>query len=95
MELRFVKPEILQAYSAPPIVITQELPARKVTELKPGVYILDFAENFAGGVRLKTRGPAGTKKRASERKEPADAREEAPVVVDPPEVTQSQGFARR
>jgi len=61
VELGFVKPEILQAYPAPPIVVTQELPARTVTQLKPGVYIFDFAENFAGVVRLKTKGPAGAK----------------------------------
>lgn len=61
VELGFVEPEKLQAYSAPPIMVTQELPARKVTELKPGVHIFDLGENFAGVVRLKTKGPAGTK----------------------------------
>jgi len=61
VELGFVEPEKLQAYSAPPIMVTQELPARKVTELMPGVHIFDLGENFAGVVRLKTKGPAGTK----------------------------------
>jgi alpha-L-rhamnosidase len=61
VELGFVTPETIQAYPAPPIVITQELPAQKVTEHKPGVFIFDLGENFAGVVRLKTKGPAGTK----------------------------------
>ena len=61
VELGFMQPEKLQAYSAPPIVITQELAAKKVTEFKPGVHIFDFGENFAGVLRLKTKGPACTK----------------------------------
>ena len=61
VELGFVKPAVLQPYPAPPIAITQELAARKVTEHKPGVYIFDFGENFAGVVRLKTKGPAGAR----------------------------------
>jgi len=61
VELGFVTPETIQAYPAPPIVITQELPAQKVTEHKPGVFIFDLGENFAGVVRLRTKGPAGTK----------------------------------
>jgi alpha-L-rhamnosidase len=61
VELGFVKPGKIQAYSAPPILITQELAARKVTEYKPGVHIFDLGENFAGVVRLRTKGPAGTR----------------------------------
>jgi len=61
IQLGFVKPAILQAYPAPPIAITQELAARRVTEVKPGVHIFDLGENFAGVVRLKTKGPAGAK----------------------------------
>ncbi|MHC4704963.1 MAG: alpha-L-rhamnosidase N-terminal domain-containing protein, partial [Planctomycetota bacterium] len=55
VELGFVKPGKIQAYSAPPILITQELAARKVTEYKPGVHIFDLGENFAGVVRLRTK----------------------------------------
>ena len=61
MELGFVRPKHIQPYSAPPIRVTEELPARKITEHKPGVYIFNLGENFAGVVRLKTRGAAGTK----------------------------------
>ncbi len=55
------RPPRLQAYAAPPIRVTQELPAQRLTEPKPGVYIFDFGQNFAGNVRLKVKGPAGTK----------------------------------
>ncbi len=60
MDLGFVKPPKLQAYSAPPIRITQELPAKRVTEPKPGVYVFDLGQNFAGVTRLKVMGAAGT-----------------------------------
>ena len=33
----------------------------KITEPKPGVYVFDLGQNFAGFARLKVRGPAGTK----------------------------------
>jgi alpha-L-rhamnosidase len=61
VELGFQKPARLAAYTAPPIRVTEELPAKKVTERKPGVYIFDFGQNFAGNVRLKVKGAAGTK----------------------------------
>jgi alpha-L-rhamnosidase len=61
MELGFQKPPVLQAYAAPAIRVTQELKARRVTEPKPGVYIFDLGQNFAGVVRLKVKAPAGTR----------------------------------
>ena len=61
VDLGFQAPPRLQAYSAPPIRITQELPARKVTQPKPGAYLFDFGQNFAGNVRLRIKGPPGTK----------------------------------
>jgi len=61
VELGFQKPKRLQAYCAPPIRVTQELPARRLTEPKPGVYIFDLGQNFAGIIRLKVTGPAGTR----------------------------------
>ncbi len=60
VELGFQRPSRLQAYAAPPIRITESLPARRLTEPKPGVFIFDFGQNFAGIVRLKVKGPAGT-----------------------------------
>jgi hypothetical protein len=32
------------AYTAPPIRITEELPAKKITEPKPGAFIFDLGE---------------------------------------------------
>jgi alpha-L-rhamnosidase len=61
VELGFQKPLRLQAYPGPPIRITQELPARNITEPAPGVFIFDLGQNFAGIIRLKVKGPAGTK----------------------------------
>ncbi|HWQ90581.1 MAG TPA: family 78 glycoside hydrolase catalytic domain, partial [Clostridia bacterium] len=60
VELGFQQPPVLQAYSAPPIRVTQELAACAVSEPKPGVYIYDLGQNFAGIIRLKLKGPAGT-----------------------------------
>ena len=53
----------LHAQTAPPIRITKTLTAQKITESKPGVYIVDFGQNFAGWVRLHVKGAAGTKVR--------------------------------
>ncbi|MBI5690548.1 MAG: glycoside hydrolase family 78 protein [Verrucomicrobia bacterium] len=61
VDLGFVRPARLQWYAAPPIQVTQELPARRLTEPKPGVYIFDLGQNFAGVVRLKVKGAAGTR----------------------------------
>ena len=60
VELGFQKPPKMQFYAAQPIRITQELPAKKITEPKPGVFIFDLGQNFAGVIRLKIKGSAGT-----------------------------------
>ena len=44
----------------PPIRATKILKPIKITEPKPGVYLFDFGQNFAGVPRLKVKGPAGT-----------------------------------
>jgi alpha-L-rhamnosidase len=61
VDLGFTKPGRMQAYAAPPIRVTQELPAKAITEPKPGIYIFDLGQNFAGNVRLKVQGAAGTR----------------------------------
>ena len=61
IELGFQRPPKMQAYAAPPIRATQELKAQRLTEPKPGVYIFDLGQNIAGVIRLKVKGPAGTK----------------------------------
>lgn len=43
----------------PAIEITRRLPAKKVTQLAPGVHVVDFGQNFAGWIHLKVRGEAG------------------------------------
>ena len=61
VNIGFVAPPVIDAYAAQPIRVTQELPARSVREQRPGVFVFDMGQNFAGVVRLKTSAPAGTK----------------------------------
>ncbi len=63
VNLGFVRPAKMQAYAAPAIRVTQELPAKSIAEPSPGVYIFDLGQNFAGVARLKVKGSAGTKLR--------------------------------
>ncbi len=51
---------VLSAQSAEPIRVTQTLKPRDISEPKPGVYVFDFGQNFAGWCRLKVTGPRGT-----------------------------------
>ncbi|MGI5227572.1 family 78 glycoside hydrolase catalytic domain [Actinoallomurus sp. CA-142502] len=51
----------LTARADPPIEVTQTLHAKKISEPKPGVYVVDLGTNFAGWERLRVSGPAGTK----------------------------------
>ncbi len=53
----------LVAQDAPPIRITKTLKVAKVTQPKPGVFIHDFGQNFAGEVRLRVKGKAGDRVR--------------------------------
>jgi len=53
----------LQAQTAPPIRVTRTLKPVKLTEPKPGVWIFDLGQNFAGWARLRVQGPAGTRVR--------------------------------
>lgn len=43
----------------PPVRVTKILKPVKMTEPKPGVYLFDMGQNFAGVPRLKLKGPAG------------------------------------
>ncbi|NEW85503.1 MAG: family 78 glycoside hydrolase catalytic domain, partial [Mariniphaga sp.] len=45
----------------PPVRATRILKSLKMTEPKPGVYLFDFGQNFAGVSRLYVKGSAGTK----------------------------------
>ncbi|NOY58314.1 MAG: family 78 glycoside hydrolase catalytic domain, partial [Calditrichaeota bacterium] len=53
--------DILQAQPQPPIRITRLIKPAALTQPKPGVFIFDMGQNFAGWVRLRVKGPAGTK----------------------------------
>ncbi|MRG44143.1 Bacterial alpha-L-rhamnosidase [Chitinophaga sp. SYP-B3965] len=52
---------ILTPQMQPPIRVTKVVKPVSINEIKPGVFILDMGQNFAGVVRLKVKGPAGTK----------------------------------
>lgn len=43
-----------------PVRVAKELPARKVTEPSPGVFVFDLGQNMVGSVRLRLSGDAGT-----------------------------------
>jgi alpha-L-rhamnosidase len=45
----------------PPIRITKVVKPIQITEFKPGVFIVDMGQNFAGVARLKVKGKSGTK----------------------------------
>jgi len=51
----------LRAQDAPPIRVTRVLKPVKLTESKPGINIFDLGQNFAGWIRLRVQGPAGTR----------------------------------
>ncbi len=51
----------LEAHPGTPIRRMEEVPARKVTEPKPGVYVVDLGQNIVGWVRLRASGNAGQK----------------------------------
>lgn len=61
VDLGFKAPPRLQAYSAPPIRVTGELAAQAITEPTNGVFIFDLGQNFAGIIRLRVKGEAGTR----------------------------------
>ncbi|WP_442484549.1 family 78 glycoside hydrolase catalytic domain [Aeoliella sp. SH292] len=50
---------VLEAHPAPPVVVFKEWQTDKITEPKPGVYVFDFGQNFAGVCRLAVRGKPG------------------------------------
>ncbi|HTI97414.1 MAG TPA: glycoside hydrolase family 78 protein [Dongiaceae bacterium] len=50
----------LVAQMMPPIKADQIIKPVKVTEPKPGVFVFDLGQNFAGFAELKVQGPAGT-----------------------------------
>jgi alpha-L-rhamnosidase len=51
----------LQAQPQPPVKVTAEIEPVALTEPKPGVFIFDMGQNFAGWVRLRFAAPAGSR----------------------------------
>jgi alpha-L-rhamnosidase len=51
----------LEAQAQPPIIITEEIRPVRISEPLPGVFIVDFGENFAGWIRLQVKALRGTK----------------------------------
>jgi alpha-L-rhamnosidase len=50
---------VVQAHPGPPVCALTEFKARNVKEPKPGVFVFDLGQNFAGVPRLKVSGKAG------------------------------------
>ncbi|WP_200269239.1 glycoside hydrolase family 78 protein [Luteolibacter pohnpeiensis] len=61
-EVKIVKAptDNMVAQAMPPIRATATIKPVKITEPKPGVFIFDMGQNFAGHVNLTVSGPAGT-----------------------------------
>ena len=51
----------LEPNPAPPIRVMREIRPVAVTEPRPGVFVFDMGQNFAGWVRVSAEGPAGTR----------------------------------
>lgn len=61
VNLGFQAPPRLQAYPAPPLRITEELPATPLPSPAPGTRLFDLGQNVAGMIRLRVKGAAGTR----------------------------------
>ena len=53
------KGKLVSSASFPPIRVTKTLQPVAILNPKPGVYVFDFGQNFAGWVKLKVSGPRG------------------------------------
>ncbi len=52
---------VLSAQMMPPIRVAATIHPTKLTEPRPGVFVFDMGQNFAGWARLRVAGPAGTR----------------------------------
>ncbi|PAY19170.1 alfa-L-rhamnosidase [Rhodopirellula sp. SM50] len=57
-DLGFKRPK-LEAFPGVPVRVTEEIPAKHVTEREPGTFVFDLGQNFAGTIRLKVKGETG------------------------------------
>ncbi|MGY1495133.1 alpha-L-rhamnosidase [Streptomyces sp. QTS52] len=53
-------PDLIVAQVDGPVRVARELPAKAVTEPRPGVFVFDLGQNMVGSVRLRVSGDAGT-----------------------------------
>ncbi len=60
VDLGFQRPASLEAFPGDAVRPIQELKPIAITSPTDGVYIFNLGQNFAGFVRLKVKGPAGT-----------------------------------
>ena len=60
VDLGFQRPPKLEAFPGLPVRPTQEIKPIAITSPPNGVYIFNLGQNFAGVVRLKVKGEAGT-----------------------------------
>ena len=51
----------MQAYPTQPVRAIQELPAKKLTEPQPGMYVFDLGQNMVGWARLTVTGERGAR----------------------------------
>lgn len=49
----------VEPHPAPAVIVVKEWAPKSISEPKPGHYVFDFGQNFAGVCRLKVRGKAG------------------------------------
>ena len=49
----------LVANTMPPLRVTQTISPVNITEPRPGVFVADMGQNFAGWARIRMQGPAG------------------------------------
>ncbi|TWU19251.1 Bacterial alpha-L-rhamnosidase [Allorhodopirellula heiligendammensis] len=59
-DLGFKRPR-LEAFPGVPVRVTEELPSKSITKRDGETYTFNLAQNFAGTIRLKVKGPAGHK----------------------------------
>lgn len=52
---------LLEAQSQPPVRVTGEIPAKRISTSETGPFIFDFGQNFTGMVRFRFNAPAGTR----------------------------------
>lgn len=60
VDLGFKRPPKLEAFPGLPVRATEEIKPVAITSPTNGVYIFNLGQNFAGVIRLKVKGPAGT-----------------------------------